>query len=66
MRKVLIVAVALTAMLAIETSAQASQRRVIYRPARTWQINSGGNPVSGVFGRLMELERAKNAWLFGR
>jgi hypothetical protein len=63
MKRVLIVAVALTALMALDTSAQAAQRRTVYRPARTWQVGSNSG---GFFQRLMELERRKNEWLFGR
>ncbi|HVJ67602.1 MAG TPA: hypothetical protein VM510_06445 [Caulifigura sp.] len=49
------------------SEAQAAQRyyyRSAYRPARTYNYNTYNSGYSsGPFSRLMELERAKNAWL---
>lgn len=56
MRRLVILAVATVLVAASVTPAQAGAgRRSGYNGQRT-----------GVFARLMELERRKNAWLFGR
>lgn len=56
MRRLVILAVAAVIVAASVTPAQAAGRRAGY--------NNGQR--TGVFARLMELERRKNAWLFGR
>ncbi len=56
MRRLVILAVAAVIVAASVTPAQAAGRRSGY--------NNGQR--TGVFARLMELERRKNAWLFGR
>ncbi|QDT56450.1 hypothetical protein Pan44_45040 [Caulifigura coniformis] len=48
------------------SEAQAAQRyyyRSAYRPARTYNYSYNTGRSQGAFSRLMELERAKNAWL---
>jgi hypothetical protein len=55
MRRLVILAVAAIVVAASVTPAQAAGRRAGYYGQR-----------QGVFSRLMELERRKNAWLFGR
>jgi len=52
------------------SEAQAAQRynyRSSYRPARTYNYNYNSGYSTGrsqgAFARMMELERAKNAWL---
>lgn len=64
MRQFVIAAVSVATIMVLAGSADAAQRRV-YRPARTMQWNGGQNN-GGFFQRLMELERRKNEWLFGR
>ena len=51
-------------MLAVSTTNVEAGRRRVYRQSRqpVFTTNNGG----GIFSRLMELERRKNAWLFGR
>ena len=56
MRRLVILAVAAIVVAASVTPAQAAGRRSGYY----------GGQRQGVFSRLMELERRKNAWLFGR
>jgi len=46
------------------SEAQAAQRyyyRSNYRPARSYNYNYNRQP--GLFSQMMEMERAKNAWL---
>jgi hypothetical protein len=64
MRQFVIAAVSVATIVVLAGSADAAPRRY-YRPARTAQW-SGGQYNGGFFGRLMELERRKNQWLFGR
>jgi hypothetical protein len=66
MKRFLLVIAALA--LFASSEAQAAQRyyyRSAYRPARTYNYNynSGYSRSQAPFSRLMELERAKNAWL---
>jgi len=64
MKRFLIVVAAVALFASAE--AQAAQRysyRSSYRPARTYNYNYGYGRSQGPFARMMELERAKNAWL---
>jgi hypothetical protein len=63
--KRLLLVVAAFALFA-SSEAQAGQRyyyRSAYRPARTYNYNYNNGSSQGPFARMMELERAKNAWL---
>jgi hypothetical protein len=54
MRKLLLLTIAAITVAASVTPAEAATRSYGYRGQR-----------NGMFARLMELERRKNAWLFG-
>lgn len=56
MRRLLILAVAVVTVAASVTPVQAARRSGVYRSSQR----------TGVFARLMELERRKNEMLFGR
>ncbi|MCA9079598.1 MAG: hypothetical protein KDA58_03520 [Planctomycetaceae bacterium] len=64
MRRTILAVAVVAATLAAGNMAEAARGRVIMRP-RTPIFQRGYNGP-GIFARLMELERAKNAWLFGR
>lgn len=72
MRKVFVAVIALAAIVVADSSAEAArrQRRVVRRRVvvqRQQPINQRvGAFTGGFFARLMELERRKNEWLFGR
>ena len=57
MRKIFILGLVALFVVASQVPSQAAGRR-------TGRVLSGSR--SGAFSRLMEIERAKNAWLFGR
>lgn len=64
MRKILILAAVVAMTAACTNDAEAGRRNRGYTRSRTIfrQPSRGG----GIFARLMELERRKNAMLFGR
>ncbi len=62
MKRILLVLAAFAVVASADV--QAAQRysyRSAYRPARTYNYSYGRS--QGPFSRMMELERAKNAWL---
>jgi hypothetical protein len=64
MRKLLILAAILSMTFVSTQNVEAGRRNRSYTRTRTtWQRESRSD---GFFARLMELERRKNAWLFGR
>lgn len=68
MRKFLIVAAVVAMTFASTQNAEAARRRGLFNrsPSRSrmvWQSPTNGG---GFFSRLMELERRKNAMIFGR
>ena len=69
MRKLIIALAVVAFTCAIDAPVEAAKaRRSTVRRSFTSRIYRArrSNPVRGIFGRLMELERRKNAWLFGR
>jgi hypothetical protein len=69
MKRFLFVLAALVVFASSEAQAQKMYYRSNYRPARTYSnysynnYNYNSGYSQGPFSRLMELERAKNAWL---
>lgn len=64
MRKFLILAAIVSMTLVSTQNVEAGRRRRGYTRTRTTWSTSNTN--GGFFARLMELERRKNAYLFGR
>jgi hypothetical protein len=65
MRKLLIVAAIVSMTFVSTQNVEAGRRKRSYtRSRQAW--NTQSQPRDGIFARLMELERRKNAWLFGR
>ncbi|MCA9087665.1 MAG: hypothetical protein KDA90_03410 [Planctomycetaceae bacterium] len=65
MRRTIIAVAAVAATLVIGNMADAARaRRVVAYPRTPVVTRTASGP--GIFARLMELERRKNAWLFGR
>lgn len=65
MRKLLILAAIISMTFVSTQNVEAGRRKRSYTRSRTtWQQTQ--TPRDGIFARLMELERRKNAWLFGR
>jgi hypothetical protein len=63
MKRILLVLAAFAVVASSEVEAgQRYYYRSAYRPARTYNYNYNSG-YQGPFSRLMELERAKNAWL---
>lgn len=62
MRRLIAVCLVAVLMTACVTDVQAARRVKRTRRVPVMQTSNGG----GVFARLMELERRKNEWLFGR
>ncbi len=58
MRQMIILGLVALFVVASQVPSQAAGR------LRTGRVQSGNR--SGAFSRLMEIERAKNTWLFGR
>lgn len=64
MRKLLILAAIVAMTIATTQNAEAGRRKRGYTRSRTTYNTSSSR--DGIFARLMELERRKNQWLFGR
>jgi len=67
MKRFLFVIAALVVFASSEAQAAKMYYRSNYRPARSYNYSYGNNysygRSSGPFSQLMEMERAKNAWL---
>ncbi len=64
MRKLVMLTIALAMFAVSSSNVEAARRqRVIQQRQPVFTTNNGGG---NVFGRLMEMERRKNEWLFGR